>query len=254
MGILENAKKSGLSHANDAVPVRVQDTVEGDAGARIRWIEINRPERANALDAAAFVAMREELLLAATSEVVDAVILTSNGTRYFCAGGDRAAAVGADMPEGYSVLMHGLMEAMLTFQKPLVGAVGGAAIGGGAMLVLAMHQVVMTEAAYLQSPELRHGLVPAAQFSMYEALCGAALAREMVISGKRLTAPRCLTLSLANELAPASDLRQRAVDHALALLAIDKAAYAVQAALAGSVLLPAIRALRLELQTILPVT
>ena len=116
------------------------DTIIVDQEGDLTWITLNRPEVANAFN----TRMAEELL-AVFSELVSGVrttrcvILTGTGERAFCAGGDLKQRHGMTDEEWYAqhVVFEDLARALMDCPVPILGAINGAAYGGGTELTLA---------------------------------------------------------------------------------------------------------------------
>ncbi|MGC9538906.1 enoyl-CoA hydratase-related protein [Streptomyces sp. UG1] len=125
-------------------------------------ITLNRPEALNAVNAEVSAAVGAALEDFAADPTLRVAVLTGAG-RAFCAGMDlKEAAAGRDVldpayPErGFAGLVRHWID------KPLIAAVNGPALGGGAEIVLACDLVVADENAVIGLPEVRHGLFPAA--------------------------------------------------------------------------------------------
>ncbi|GAA0502843.1 enoyl-CoA hydratase [Saccharopolyspora subtropica] len=98
-------------------------------------LDLDRPERHNAFDAALVAALLEQLVEAAADEVLRAVVIGSTSRGRFCAGAD--LSVSDEERRGVSDGLYALYERMLRLPIPVVVAVDGAAVGGGAQLALA---------------------------------------------------------------------------------------------------------------------
>jgi enoyl-CoA hydratase/carnithine racemase len=99
--------------------------------------------------------------------------------------------------------------------KPVVTAINGAAMGGGAGLAIAGDLAVMAEEATLGYPETRHGIVAATVMANLVRQAGRKAAFELVALGEPIGAARALALGLVNRVAP----RARLMDETLALAA-----------------------------------
>jgi enoyl-CoA hydratase/carnithine racemase len=197
------------------------------SGASVRYrvhdgvalVTIARPERMNALDAAA----REGLLAAMTAldadEEARVGVLTGEGVRAFCAGGDLAEEV--------------TPEAMLRFagafgaDKPLVAAVNGVAYGAGFLLVQACDLVVASATARFAVPETKLGR-SAAWAAPLSSWIPPRAAMELLLTGDPIGARRAYELGLVNAVVPAADLIEAAL--ALAGRIAERAPLAVRAA------------------------
>ncbi len=180
----------------------------------VRSLTLNRPDKLNALNTDLTTALRDALLDANRSDDVRAVVLTGNG-RGFCAG--------ADLKE-FSTLTpdhQGLVSkrAALTAQTqalpqqidiPVIAAIAGPAIGGGAGLALACDMIFAADDTRLGYPEITHSIVPALVMTGLQRHFGRKLAFELISTGRLLTAPALAELGIVNrvlrreELVPAA--------------------------------------------------
>ena len=133
-----------------------------DKGA-VRILTLNRPEKRNALDTALSRALLEALRAADGDETVRCVVLTGAGPA-FCAGADLAEFKRLRDPQAAETRAELTMQLHLAFSKmitPVVTAINGAAMGGGAGLAIAGDLAVMASSAKLGYPETKHGIVAA---------------------------------------------------------------------------------------------
>ena len=174
---------------------------ERDHGA-VRVISMNRPEKLNALNTGLLVALRDALAAADQDESVRALVLTGEG-RGFSAGADLSEFRGEQTPETLkrnalrSSLMSGLQVTLRTLSKPIVAAVHGAAIGGGAAFAICCDMVVVGTNLKLgsgiqASPDADRCDHQPAQAGRPEA------AFEMISLGATFTADDVMRLGLAN--------------------------------------------------------
>ncbi len=128
-------------------------------------VTLNRPEKRNALSRGLLAGLHEALDDLHQERRVRGVIVTGAGS-VFCAGMDLTEMLATKDQENRlaqwqadSVVYHDLIEAMLRFPKPLVAAVNGPAVAGGAGIVMACDLVVATHSATFGFPEPRRGIV-----------------------------------------------------------------------------------------------
>ncbi len=178
-------------------------------------VTIDRPESRNALTPPA----NDEL-----DEVFDAffadpdlwvAILTGAGEQAFSAGNDlRWTAAGKPMwvpKNGFAGLTS-----RPSMTKPVIAAVNGFAMGGGCEIAMACHLVVADDTARFALSEVKVGLVAAAGgLVRLPRIVGPALATEMILTGRRLSAAEALDAGLVNRVVPAGT----ALDGARALAA-----------------------------------
>jgi enoyl-CoA hydratase len=176
-----------------------------DRGA-VRILRLNRPDKLNALNTALTTALHDALLAAGEDPAVRALVLAGNG-RGFCAGADlgefkeltpaNQALVfkRADL----SCRTYGLLQDM---GKPIVAAVHGVAMGGGAGLAIGCDMLVAGSGLKFGYPEMRHSIVPALVMASLQRNLGRKLAFELISTGRLLGAEELLSLGLANRAVP----------------------------------------------------
>ncbi|HET9953580.1 MAG TPA: enoyl-CoA hydratase-related protein [Polyangiaceae bacterium] len=175
----------------------------------IRWekrgsaaiVVLDRPDRMNALTRASVAALGQVGRELAQDPELRAVILTGAGSRAFCAGADlreRASMSESEilaMLESYRTELRWLGES----SRPTVAAINGVALGGGLELALACDFRIANEDAVLGLPETSLGIIPGAGGTQrLPRLIGPARAREMILLGRRLTAPEALAWGLVH--------------------------------------------------------
>jgi enoyl-CoA hydratase len=172
-------------------------------------VEIDRPERRNALDGATMGGIGSAFTAAETDPTVRAVILTGAGSEAFCAGAD-LKAVGAERVTAPG--MPGI-EVFTTrcYPKPIIAAVNGAAVGGGLELMLASDMVVAADHATFAVPEVKRGLVGAGCTTRLSARLPPAIVFELCCVGESFSATHALELGLVNQVVPAAELRAAAL-------------------------------------------
>jgi enoyl-CoA hydratase/carnithine racemase len=192
-----------------------------DGGVLI--ITINRPDKKNALDGAMYDAMTGALARAAAADEIGAVLI--GGTAgVFTAGNDLAdflasAATTETMPAGRFI--HSLAR----FEKPIVAAVDGPAVGIGTTLCFHCDLVYAAPGARFQMPFVSLGLVPEAGSSLLAVQrFGLARAAEYLMLGDAFDAATAARIGLANAVVEAADLHAHALAKAKALAAKPRAA------------------------------
>lgn len=168
---------------------------------------LDRPSRHNALDAATVGALHAAVDSAGTDPAVRAVVLGSRTTGMFCSGADLRVG-DADRAE-VSDRLYGLYQAMIGLPLPMVAAVDGAAVGGGAQLALACDVRIGSPRAGFRFAGPGHGL--AVGLWALPSTVGRGAAMELALSGRPLPADRALKLGLledvvADPLAAATEL------------------------------------------------
>lgn len=184
---------------------------------RICLITLDRPERRNAVN---------DLLAAQLSAAVSqferdpafrVAILRASGP-VFCAGMDLAALnagerAGLEKPDGFALFVR------RPRTKPVIAAVQGGAHGGGFEIVLACDLVIAAEGAVFSLPEVRRGLIAAGGGAIrVSSRLPAAIASELLLTGRPIDAERAAELGLINAAVPGETLDARAIGMALEII------------------------------------
>ena len=196
----------------------------------VLWLAFDRPRASNAIDAALSEAFTAALTEAARDAMVVAVVMTGGGAKVFSAGIDikNPDALDHDLlsarrRETVAACLHGIVE----FQKPLVAAVNGPAIGLGCMMALLADHVVAAEHAAFSLPEINIGIPTFLGASIVARAAGSALARELVLTGRRMDAAEARQHNLVGAIVKANELADAAQFMAQTLAAKPQAAYAL---------------------------
>ncbi|SFQ76338.1 enoyl-CoA hydratase/isomerase family protein [Amycolatopsis rubida] len=176
----------------------------------VRVLTLNRPDKLNALDTALTRALDTALDEAGRDPGVRAVVLTGAG-RGFCAGADlnEFSSLTPDQPDAVlerAALTARLQTRMQQLPVPVVAAVRGAAVGGGAGLAIGADMVVAGSDLKFGYPELKHSIVPALVMTGLVRQLGRKLAFELVSTGRLLTAAEALSYGLVNQVAEPSEI------------------------------------------------
>jgi enoyl-CoA hydratase len=172
----------------------------------IALLTLNRPEKRNALSRA----LRDEIVRCldelAKTDGVRVAILTGAGTA-FSAGFDRTEFAGGNMVEVFlqSLAYH---RRVYTFEKPLIAAVNGSAMGGGCDLAAMCDIRLAATTAVFGQPQIRFG-APAA-YDLIRAVIGAGAAREMCVTGRTYSAQEALAIGLVSHVVEPSELLEKA--------------------------------------------
>ena len=159
-------------------------------------VTINHPP-VNALSAAVRDAIAKAIAAACADPGVEAIVLTAAG-KLFVAGADISEFGKPPVPPS----LPDVVAAIEGASKPVVAAMGGAALGGGLELALACHARVANPAARLGLPEIKLGIIPGAGGTQrLPRLIGAAPAFALMLSGEPVTAERAQALGMIDEVA-----------------------------------------------------
>lgn len=181
-----------------------------DAG--VATLTLNRPP-VNALNFAMQAEMIEASALITTNPEIAAVVIY---------GGEKAFAAGADIKEmerlthdqmvERSYNLHSAFSAIAQIPKPVVAAITGYALGGGCELAMCADLRFAAENAKLGQPEILLGIIPGAGGTQrLTRLVGPSVAKDLVLSGRMISATEALDIGLVDRLFPAESVYSEAV-------------------------------------------
>ncbi len=188
----------------------MSDRVRFEIDEGLGTLTLDRPDKLNALDPAMLEAI--DILLRELDRSTEArvLIVTGAGDRSFCVGAD--IGVWSEL-EPLDVWRRWVREGSAVFDRlarlriPTIAALNGYAFGGGLELALACDLRVAADTSQLSAPEVRIATVPGwgGTYRLAE-LVGPARAKELIFTGKRITAEMAERWGLVNEVVPAADL------------------------------------------------
>jgi len=201
--------------------------LQEDRGA-IRILTLNRPEKRNALNTQLTEKLLDAFHSADKDEAVGAVVLTGAGPG-FCAGADLGEFKGLQDPQAAEKRADLTMHLHLIFSrisKPIVTAINGAAMGGGAGLAIAGDLALMAESASIGYPETKHGIVAAIVLANLVRQVGRKAAFELVSLAEPIGAEKALQLGMVNRVVKEKDLMEETVKIAATLASVSRPAMA----------------------------
>jgi enoyl-CoA hydratase/carnithine racemase len=194
-----------------------------DPERRILWITLDRPDKLNAFDQAMFDGLEAALGAAAEDDDVRVVAITGRG-RAFSAGMDIALfgtlrGRGLNNPKVRAFLrraQHVLVEQIEVLEKPVICAAHGICAGAGLELAIACDLRIAARDTRFSLPEVRLGVIPeAGGCHRLARLIGLARAKELVMTGRAITAEEALGAGLVHQVVPRTEDLEAAV-HAYA--------------------------------------
>jgi enoyl-CoA hydratase/carnithine racemase len=187
-------------------------TVRVERDGRIAWLTLDRPDAANALSKALVADL--SAALAGLRADPPVLIVTGAGEKAFCAGADlkERRAMSLDETRAFLRELNATVDALAAYPQPVVAALNGAAYGGGLELALACDLRVAAAGIEVGLPEVRLGIIPGAGGTQRLArACGLAVAKELILTGRRIDAARARELGLFSAVVPAAELRAEAL-------------------------------------------
>src|SRR6202166_3296712 len=190
----------------------MSDILTERTGSILR-IQLNRPEKKNAMTSEMYVTLAELLNAAAKDEQIRVVLWHGAGDS-FCAGNDVVDFLKSP-PRSGETPQASLMMAFLNFDKPRVAAVHGSAIGGGTTMLTHCDFVYAGESAKFQMPFINLAVVPEFGSSCtIPARAGYLRAAELILTGQSFDAREAAEIGVVTRVVPNQELLATATDTA----------------------------------------
>jgi len=181
---------------------------------RVALVTLRRPAQRNALSTALRDALSDTLDALAADESVSVVIITGEGP-VFCAGFDLkefdTAAADASFERALWSSSDRYHHTLLRFPLPLIAAINGPAIAGGFDLAVCCDLRVASTTTFFSHPEFAWGDVV---YSPLHELVGGAIARELVLTGRKVSASEALALHLVSSVVSPETVVENALGYA----------------------------------------
>ena len=185
-------------------------SVEVVRNGQILEVTLNRP-KANAIDAQTSREMSSVFDSFMRDAELRVAILTGAGPKFFSAGWDLSAAnEGESFESDYGVGGFGGISELKYRPKPVIAAINGMAVGGGFEIALAADLIVAAEHAEFFLPEATLGLIADNATIRLPRILPPNIAREMLISGRRMSAVEAQTWGIVNQVTTSDDLMSAA--------------------------------------------
>jgi enoyl-CoA hydratase/carnithine racemase len=171
----------------------------------VATISLNRPAVLNALDDVTYRELETALDDLESREEVRALVVTGAGDRAFSAGADLTymRALDGESRQEFILLTYRVTNRLAYFPRPTVAAIRGYALGGGFELVMACDLRVAGAGARFGLPEITLGSIPGSGgVQRLPLLVGPTRAKELILTGRRLSAEESLTWGLVNQVVP----------------------------------------------------
>ncbi len=182
--------------------ITAQSLIVSEKHGAVGVLRMNRPEALNALSHPLMDRMEEALKNFEADSAICAVVIAGS-ERAFAAGADISEMQGKTSAEMRADSHLSRWDKVSNFPKPTIAAISGYALGGGCELALACDLRVASETAVFGQPEISIGVIPGAGGTVrLSRLLGRALALEMVLTGRRISADEALSLGLVNRVVP----------------------------------------------------
>jgi enoyl-CoA hydratase/carnithine racemase len=173
----------------------------------IALVTLNRPESMNALNQPLWKGLQGTAQSIKENPAIKVVIVTGAGERAFCAGMDlKMIASGGggffpDLRQGYDSLfaLKGIFTAYEELAVPVIGAINGFCLGGGLEMSLCFDMRLAADSAVFGLPEMPLGVIPdLGSTQRLPRLIGMGLAKELIITGRKIDAAEALRIKLVD--------------------------------------------------------
>jgi methylglutaconyl-CoA hydratase len=210
---------------------RRADAVTTERRADAAWVTLNRPAAMNALSRGLVGELRAAVRALRGEPWVRAIVVTGAGDKSFCAGADlkERRTMSLDDTRAFLTELGAALDELARFPAPVIAAMNGVAFGGGLELALACDLRLAADGIEMGLLETRLGIIPGAGGTQrLPRVAGMAIAKELIFTGRRITAARAAELGIVTRVVPLAELA--AVAETLAAEIAECAPLAVAAA------------------------
>jgi enoyl-CoA hydratase len=180
---------------------------------RIGLVRLNRPKAMNALNRVLMLELMDALSVFDHDPDIGAMLITGD-ERAFAAGADIKEMAEASAIEMFQRDQIAIFDRILQIHKPVIAAVSGWCLGGGCELAMSCDMIIASETAKFGQPEINLGVIPGAGGTQrLTRAVGKALAMEMILNNRTLSAHEAERFGLVNRVVPV----ERTLDEALNL-------------------------------------
>ncbi|MGN6615343.1 MAG: enoyl-CoA hydratase/isomerase family protein [Candidatus Nitrosocosmicus sp.] len=184
----------------------------------IALLKINRPEALNAMNLDVIHELTRAIDLISVDQGIKVLIITGSGERSFCAGADISYMVGIDAvtAEKYASSAQNMLNKIEKMEKPVIAAINGFALGGGCELALVCDIRIASDNAKMGQPEVTIGIPPGWGGSQrLLRIIGPAKAKEMIYTGKMISALDAERIGLVNSIVTLTDEDKSKIDSSI---------------------------------------
>ncbi len=192
----------------------------------VATITFNRPEVLNALNEASLQEFSNALDAVASDEDIRVLVLTGAGEKSFVAGADITEFLRFNVLKAklFAETGHGLINRLQELPIPVIAAVNGFALGGGCEIVLGCDFIYAAENAMFGLPEINLGIIPGfGGTQRLPRLIGKNLAKEMIFTGKMISAAEAHAVGWVNTVCPQDQLMAEVMKTAATIASKGKA-------------------------------
>jgi enoyl-CoA hydratase len=181
---------------------------------RVGLIRLNRPKALNALNSGLLRELNTALADFERDQEIGAMVITGD-ERAFAAGADIKEMADASAVEMLQRDHISAFDQIMRITKPVIAAVSGWCLGGGNELAMSCDMIIASETAKFGQPEINIGVIPGAGGTQrLTRAVGKAIAMEMVLNNRTLTAQEALAHGLVNRVVPVENHLEQALEFA----------------------------------------
>jgi enoyl-CoA hydratase len=198
----------------------------------IEIVTLNRPNKLNALNIDLLTELNSVLDATENNRDIKCLIITGSGEKAFAAGADIGELKNMEKTNAdrFSKFGQDVFNRISTFNKPIIAAINGYALGGGFELALACHLRFASENAKFGLPEINLGVIPGyGGTQRLTELINKNRAAELILTGSFIDAEEAYRLGIVNKIYPLSKLMNKSLE--FAELVSSKSQIAISAAL-----------------------
>jgi enoyl-CoA hydratase len=184
-------------------------------------VTINRPQAANAMNDQAYTELLQLFQEIEQDNEVRVVIITGAGEKAFVAGTDitNMAKLSAAEARAFAYKLKKTFDLIWNMDKPIIAAVNGYALGGGAELAMSADIIIASENARFGQLEINVGIIPGSGGTQrLQRLIGINRAKELIYTGKMIDAKTAYEYGMVNKVVAITDLMNEAMSLAAILL------------------------------------
>lgn len=207
-------KAKAQATTKDAEAAQPADILIVERRDNVALLTLNRPRQLNALNRELAGAVLETLRACDADPDIGAIVITGNA-RAFAAGADIEEMVGETFSRFYLDDVLSPWDHIAEISKPIVAAVSGHALGGGCELALLCDFIIASDDAQFGQPEIKLGILPGIGGTQrLTRSVGKALAMDLVLTGRSISADEALRSGLVSRVVPKDQLLQTALEAA----------------------------------------
>lgn len=186
-----------------------------EVNEKIAVVTVNRPDKLNALNHETLTEIKSVFEKIKSDENIFVVIVTGSGEKAFVAGADISEINKLNMIEGKKFAEFGqsVFSLIEKFEKPVIAAINGFALGGGCELALSCHIRLASENAKFGQPEVNLGIIPGyGGTQRLTRLINSGRSAELILTADMIDVNEAYRIGLVNKIYPQNELMSKAIE------------------------------------------